>query len=350
MAVTDWEPATEAETAMRDALRANDQELYFRILARYGPAPAGLRGRRWPGRRRWAGAPGPPAAGPTCWPSPRPPRCTPASAPPPVRAGACRYADLATELAQPRVVAGGQPRAADRGLPARLVRLPALPGRRPAARPRPGCAVPSWTADQPPGPHPGRGDVRRRSDRRPRPPAPPAWPRPDRPRQPPGPTRRWWHRPAGGRAADRRTGSSGRSPVARRRRCRAARIPVGRRPGIPRRRRSARPAQRRLAGGPPPSGPGRGTRGPANGRTSFFEPSAARGASRSPRAPTRAGERPTPPARRGRRPALPPATPGTPPIRRGRGHRGRSGSVRRAGDRPGRARRGDRRPTRPAGR
>ena len=34
MAVTEWEPATEAEAAMRDALRANDQELYFRILAR----------------------------------------------------------------------------------------------------------------------------------------------------------------------------------------------------------------------------------------------------------------------------------------------------------------------------
>jgi hypothetical protein len=34
VAVTEWEPATEAEAAMRDALRANDQELYFRILAR----------------------------------------------------------------------------------------------------------------------------------------------------------------------------------------------------------------------------------------------------------------------------------------------------------------------------
>ena len=33
MAVTDWEPATEAELAMRDALRADDQEGYFRILA-----------------------------------------------------------------------------------------------------------------------------------------------------------------------------------------------------------------------------------------------------------------------------------------------------------------------------
>ncbi len=32
--MTDWEPATEAETAMRDALRAADQELYFRLLAR----------------------------------------------------------------------------------------------------------------------------------------------------------------------------------------------------------------------------------------------------------------------------------------------------------------------------
>ncbi|MEO3776126.1 SseB family protein [Micromonospora sp. B11E3] len=41
--MTDWEPATEAEAAMRDALRANDQELYFRILARIElllPVPA----------------------------------------------------------------------------------------------------------------------------------------------------------------------------------------------------------------------------------------------------------------------------------------------------------------------
>ena len=34
MAVSEWEPATEVEAAMRDALRAGDQELYFRILAR----------------------------------------------------------------------------------------------------------------------------------------------------------------------------------------------------------------------------------------------------------------------------------------------------------------------------
>ncbi|MER7330646.1 MULTISPECIES: SseB family protein [unclassified Micromonospora] len=31
--MTEWEPATDAEAAMRDALRANDQQLYFRILA-----------------------------------------------------------------------------------------------------------------------------------------------------------------------------------------------------------------------------------------------------------------------------------------------------------------------------
>lgn len=34
VAVTEWEPATETEAAMRDALRGSDQELYFRILAR----------------------------------------------------------------------------------------------------------------------------------------------------------------------------------------------------------------------------------------------------------------------------------------------------------------------------
>ncbi|MFG1776691.1 SseB family protein [Micromonospora sp. NPDC049048] len=32
--MTEWEPATDAEAAMRDALRANDQQLYFRVLAR----------------------------------------------------------------------------------------------------------------------------------------------------------------------------------------------------------------------------------------------------------------------------------------------------------------------------
>ncbi|WP_244317087.1 SseB family protein [Micromonospora terminaliae] len=51
--MTGWEPATEAEVALRDALRAQDQQLYFRILTRVelllpvaaetlgGPGPAG---------------------------------------------------------------------------------------------------------------------------------------------------------------------------------------------------------------------------------------------------------------------------------------------------------------------
>ncbi|MEU1685239.1 hypothetical protein [Micromonospora sp. NPDC005707] len=51
--MTGWEPATEAEVAMRDALRAQDQQLYFRILTRLdlllpvaaetlaGPGPGG---------------------------------------------------------------------------------------------------------------------------------------------------------------------------------------------------------------------------------------------------------------------------------------------------------------------
>ena len=32
--MTGWEPATEAEAALRDALRVKDQEMYFRILSR----------------------------------------------------------------------------------------------------------------------------------------------------------------------------------------------------------------------------------------------------------------------------------------------------------------------------
>ena len=41
--MTEWEPATEAEVAMRDALRANDQELYFRTPVPHRSAAAGLR-------------------------------------------------------------------------------------------------------------------------------------------------------------------------------------------------------------------------------------------------------------------------------------------------------------------
>ncbi len=137
--MTGWEPATEAEVAMRDALRAQDQQQYFRAADARRSVPAG-RGR--PGRRmghldlrrphararlhlrrRAAGQPGGERRhGPPC--------------PLPGAGG---------RLAQPGVVAGGQPRAADRGLPARLVRRSALPGRRPAARPdhgRPGPAGP----------------------------------------------------------------------------------------------------------------------------------------------------------------------------------------------------------------
>jgi hypothetical protein len=57
VAVSDWEPATEAETAMRDALRAGDQELYFRILAGEElllPVSAdALAGRAFPGWGTW---------------------------------------------------------------------------------------------------------------------------------------------------------------------------------------------------------------------------------------------------------------------------------------------------------
>ncbi|MCO1595559.1 SseB family protein [Micromonospora sp. RHAY321] len=52
--MTEWEPATEAEVAMRDALRANDQELYFRLLSRTDlllpvspPAPPGQAPSGW---------------------------------------------------------------------------------------------------------------------------------------------------------------------------------------------------------------------------------------------------------------------------------------------------------------
>ncbi|MFC5927349.1 SseB family protein [Micromonospora vulcania] len=55
--MTEWEPATEAEVAMRDALRANDQELYFRLLSRTDlllpvSAPA-LPGQASPGWGTW---------------------------------------------------------------------------------------------------------------------------------------------------------------------------------------------------------------------------------------------------------------------------------------------------------
>ena len=52
-----WAPATEAEAAMRDVLRAGDQEHYFRILARLDlllPVSADSAGRRSPGWGTWS--------------------------------------------------------------------------------------------------------------------------------------------------------------------------------------------------------------------------------------------------------------------------------------------------------
>lgn len=56
--MTDWEPATEAEAAMRDALRAGEQELYFQILSRCDlllpVSPEALSGRAPMGWGTWA--------------------------------------------------------------------------------------------------------------------------------------------------------------------------------------------------------------------------------------------------------------------------------------------------------
>jgi len=55
--VDSWAPATEAEAAMRDVLRAGDQEHYFRILARLDlllPVSADSAGRRSPGWGTWS--------------------------------------------------------------------------------------------------------------------------------------------------------------------------------------------------------------------------------------------------------------------------------------------------------
>ena len=76
----------------------------------------------------------------------------------------CALPGAGGRLAQSGVVAGGQPRAADRGLPARLVRRPALPGRCPAAGPDHGRSGPAGA---------GGGRDPERSQRRTRPRAPP---------------------------------------------------------------------------------------------------------------------------------------------------------------------------------
>ncbi|MEU4677563.1 SseB family protein [Micromonospora sp. NPDC023737] len=54
--MTEWEPATEAEAALRDALRANDQERYFQILARTDlllPTTQATAGQTKPGWGTW---------------------------------------------------------------------------------------------------------------------------------------------------------------------------------------------------------------------------------------------------------------------------------------------------------
>jgi hypothetical protein len=117
--VTEWEPATDAEIAMRNALRTDDQESYFRILAGVdlllpvsADALAGLAPLGWgtwsTGGRTHVLAFTSPSACRRAWPT------TPA------RPAAC-VRGAGGHLAQPRMVAGGQSRPADRGLPAAWV-------------------------------------------------------------------------------------------------------------------------------------------------------------------------------------------------------------------------------------
>ncbi|MEU1602382.1 SseB family protein [Micromonospora matsumotoense] len=297
--MTDWEPATEAETAMRDALRASDQERYFRILAGTdlflpvsGQALAGATPLGWgtwtTGGRTHVLAFTSAAAMHACLGA---------------SAGPCRrsrYADLATEWPNHEWWLAVNPGLPIEGyLPAWFVSQLSrgdvrLPGRPPGARSRP-------EADQPPGRTPAgsTSDVEATADLS----AGPAGWAPPRPTPPatPVPPAGGVTRPAGGAPL---TDERGR-PVAA--------------PGGPRDVAAGPPDHGRPAGPPSPdvaAAPGQHNGGwpavprrrvlgeepvgPANGRTSFFEPSAARGASRSPRDnPLRTGERATPPARPG---------------------------------------------------
>ena len=131
--MTEWEPATEAEAAMRDALRVSDQEQYFRILARTDlllPVYTNsLAGRTPMGWGTWNSGGRTHVLAFTSVDSMR--LCLAE------HAGSARkipYDELATRVAQPRLVARGQPGPADRGVPAAVVRRPARPRRRPAAR------------------------------------------------------------------------------------------------------------------------------------------------------------------------------------------------------------------------
>ena len=61
--MTGWEPATEAEAGDAGRAAGQDQELYFRILPASTCCSRSPR-RRWPGRRRPGGGPGPPVDAP----------------------------------------------------------------------------------------------------------------------------------------------------------------------------------------------------------------------------------------------------------------------------------------------
>ncbi|WFE95923.1 SseB family protein [Micromonospora sp. WMMD987] len=300
--MTDWEPATEAEAGMRDALRVGDQERYFRILAGTdlflpvsGQALAGAAPMGWgtwtTGGRTHVLAFTSTAAVHACLG---------------VSAGPCRrsrYADLAVEWPNHEWWLAVNPGLPIEGyLPAWFVSQLSrgdvrLPGRATGVRSRPeheqtpgrnrvdGASDGEPTADLSAGP---AGWIPPR-------PAPPAGTVPPASAVPPG---GGVPRPAGGTAS---TGERGR-PVTP-----PATGPldatgghVDGRPAGP-----ASPADPAARPGRPTTVPRRRVlaeepTGSANGRASFFEPSNTRGASRSPREnPLRAGERAVPPARTG---------------------------------------------------
>ena len=168
VAVTEWEPATEAEAAMRDALRTVRSRAVLPDSRPHRAAPAGFRRRARRSHRDGLGhvefrRPHPCALlhldrGDAAVPR-RERRLGPQDRLPRAR----------RHLAQPRVVARRQPGPADRGLPAAVVRRAAVPRRRAAARPairaagapafdrRPSAATPPpATGGRGPAPTPAR--------------------------------------------------------------------------------------------------------------------------------------------------------------------------------------------------
>ncbi|MFY1685604.1 SseB family protein [Micromonospora sp. WMMD730] len=296
--MTDWEPATEAETAMRDALHAGDQEFYFRILAGSelflpvsGQALAGATPMGWgtwtTGGRTHVLAFTSAAAMHACLGSPAGPYRR------------SRYADLAAEWPNHEWWLAVNPGLPIEGyLPAWFVSQLSrgdvrLPGRAPGARPR-GEADQTPVRTTPGGP----ADVEPTAD------LSAGWGQPRPASSAAAPPAGGGIRPATGASL---TDERGR-PV----------TPPGGGPpgGGPRTTTAGPPEQGRPAFPDPPAVPGttnagwpavprrrllgEESAGPANGRTSFFEPSSARGATRSPRDnPLRSGERAAPPTRPG---------------------------------------------------